>query len=311
MKEYLFEKVIKNKNKTLNVVFKGTQNINKISYFEVNYLFNIYLENIDLDKDYIKIIRDIRTIFKDLDENELILNYNKGGKDYYKIYYKDKELIRYENKENSDDYISNFIFNKNGILYNINPKNINEINTNVYLNRIKELNALSNIVGNELTNEMLFITKIYRLFYNEYPNYNSKNIYTRINSLIFLLKEYGVKIPYNYKFSNNNPNKIPMCDYLNDLIDFCKTFSYLDTQNIEIDKKSIETINIIRDSIKESKTKEIKLKNAVLYLSIFLYAIKYILKLGYTLEDVVDNLNCPKTIAENGLRLYKNVNKKN
>lgn len=312
MDNYKFEEEINNKKYLFRIYYEGTLD-KKIDFIYLEKRLNWYLNNIDTNRNIAKIIGDVRTIFKEFNEIKLLISY-KIDKKNYNIGYLNNELVRYDNQSKNNDLYNCFSYNINdGISFDIKGSNIikynyNECN-NIYLNNLKELYNLRNISYNELNVDILYINEIYKLFYGKYPNYSFSNINIKIQNMVYILKEYDIKLFNHFNFSNNNDDRIPMCNELNDLINDTKPYLIIDSRSVYIESKYKEIIKIIRESINNTKSKEIDYAQAVIYLSMVLYASKYNLKLGFDVEDIIDKLNCSKLNAEHGLRLCKGLNK--
>ena len=313
--KFIYKDMIFKRDGSFKIYFEGTNNKN-VDEEIIKGICDKYFSKIEIFRDITKIVGDIRTLFRDIDEEKLKIRCYKKNVFEYKINYENKSLIGYENQFYDEDLNYYFIYQTDGIFFNIiNEKgnNVNYMNYNkyidIYTKRLKELYGLNNIAINKITNEILYINEIYKLFYGRYPNYNSDNINIKIQNMIYILYEYGINFVDEYHFSNINEKRIPVSSNINSLIDNVKPYGKINSENIIIDKKYKERIKIIRESIKKSCSKDIDFETATLYLSMVLYTTKYNLKLGYTLEDVTDSLNCSKTIVKNGLRLYKNINK--
>ena len=99
-----------------------------------------------------------------------------------------------------------------------------------------------------------------------------------------------------------NIQSIPPLCFINDIVPDINS-------DIIIDKKYKEIIKIIKKTINNSKNKDIDFDSVTTCLSMVLYATKYNLKLGYTLDGVTERLDCTKAAAERGIKLYKNINR--
>ena len=247
----------------------------------------------------------------------MMISCSKRNEFNYKICFEDKRVISFINYifDNSVTYY--FDYQNNSVNFNILNNNEIEINQtynnnfiNLYTTQLKVLSNLKNISANKINKEILYINELYKLFYGKYPNYNSKNINIKIQNMIYILSEYGVLFLGEYRFNNNNAEKIPMCSYITTLINNVKPYFTIDSNDIYIDRKNKDIIEIIKKTIKESKHKDVPFENAVLYLSIMMYAGKYNLKLGYTIDEAAESLNCSKVAVETGLRLCRSINKK-
>ena len=313
--KFVYSKMIVKKNDVFNICFNGIKKDN-INEKVIKKACDKYFNNIDICRDVNKIIGDVRTLFRDIDEELLLIECRKKGEFDYKIKYFNNSLTDYIVKEMGVDQNFNFFYQKNGIYFNVLSKDesiINYINNNTYIDiyakRLKLIKELKNISINKIDNDILYINEIYRLFYGNYPDYSQKNINIKIQNMVNILKEYGVKLFNNYNFNIYNEQNIPMSKTLNNIIDDAKPYININNCDIHIDTKYKELICIIKDCIRNSKYKDIDFDSAVTYLSMVLYASKNDLKLGYTLDDVCNVLNCSKLNAENGLRLYKSLNR--
>lgn len=313
--KFIYKNTMFKTDDLFKIYFEGTNNENFDEKI-IRDICNKYFSKIDIFRDITKIVGDIRTLFRDIDEEKLKIRCYKKNVFEYKINYENKSLIGYENQFYDEDLNYYFVYQTDGIFFNvINEKgnNVNYMNYNkyidIYTKRLKELYGLNNIAINKTNNEILYINEIYNLFYGKYPNYNSDNINIKIQNMIYVLYEYGINFVDEYHFSNINEKRIPVSSNINSLIDNVKPYGKVDSRNIIIDKKYKERIKIIRESIKGSCNKDIDFETATLYLSMVLYAAKYNLKLGYTLEDVIEFLKSNEDVAKKGLKLYKIINR--
>ena len=312
--KFVYDRLISKKNFSFEVHFEGVNNSGTENIL-VRETCDKYFDKIDINRDITKIIGDIRTLFRNFNEEKLVISFLKKKEYSYKICYDNKILVSYQNNFLDNDCKFNFGYEKNDNSMFFNTIDNNEYNTNsnkfidIYIQKLKELNLLKNISINNLPYELLYINELYKLFYGRYPNYNSDNIIVKIQNIVYILCEYGLYLPNSYFFSNNNDNKIPLCENLTSLIKDAVPYGMISSCDICIDKKHVDIIKIIKDSISEYKYKEINFEKALLYLAMVLYTTKYNLKLGFSVDDVSNSLNCTKKASESGLRLYRGINK--
>lgn len=129
----------------------------------------------------------IRTISLNSKKYDLEISYNKKD---------DKVKVEYSNP-------------------NLNIESLNGI-TDLISYEIKNISKLINIKHKELTKEDIELIKLYKVFYQEFPNFNSEETEIKYQNMLFILRNYNIK----YNIFLNGVNKV------------CNDFFYYPNENI-------------------------------------------------------------------------------
>ena len=299
--EFMFEGIISNEN------FDKEKIDESIDKFVNNKNHKNMIQNVSF----------IRTILKDCKENLLIVKYNDNNF---------QEMVRYnkgnlflfdvKNKVDNDLAHANFTLGKGLNVYfpdlskstidysndSINEK-FNKLTNHIYL--LKNANCI-NI---DLNCKMLIET--YKLFYNEEPDFSDSNINIRIQTMIFLLQQFGISLDDNYSFSLLGKYKIPLSlkleQFVNKLFPLGKVY---DDNLVEIPEDSKKTIKIVGECVRNKIKKE---KNKDIYLMIIskvAYIVEYNLSSNVDSTKLSELTNYTQNEVESSIKLLKRIKNK-
>ena len=147
--------------------------------------------------------------------------------------------------------------------------NDNLINSKYFKNKIttinecmKNLEKLNDIIPISLDKTSSILCEVYKLFYNEYPDFSSKNINIKIQTMVVILTEFGIILDDKISFIMLK-NKIPISLYLQKKINTLIPLGQIESVNnyVIITEDVSKTIKAIKEVIKEfitNKDDEIK-----------------------------------------------------
>lgn len=308
----LSEKSINKDGTVFKFRYIGDPKKNKIDEENIRKLISRFMTQIQ-HYNVFKDIAFIRTILKDYDEQLFVLEYKENNKEEI-IRYLFSTLYEYEMKETYEDESKNYKIN-----YKLSDgSDTNKIEyTNVdimskkmssFFNKIAMLNGIKPIIPNQNLN---IIIEIYKIFYNEFPNFSDKNINKRIQAMMSILAEFGVCVNNYYSFVPYD-NKEPMSLSLWQDID--EMFPVGEIKNIDdlikIDtyyKDIIETAGEeIRNYINDYVNKDEILSN----MSKLIYTANYNLSSlnDENLVNAIDRTEIEKDEALAGAKVIKKIN---
>lgn len=318
MNDYEFSKELIDCGNYITVIFKGKENKQNIDHKVLEKICNNYFTKDIKNLDVYMVVSHIRTIFKDFDESELSICIRDGDKKIYNINYKNKKLVKFyiKEKDQSNNFIclnySNagikFDIEKGDLFNNFVDKTNFEKTFSKYLNNLYSLLFVNEI---KIDGEVKILCEIYKLFYNDYPDFNSKNIFIRMQTMIYILKEFGVVISNEYIFNNLNDMKMPYSEKINKIIEKMKAYDKMDKCfDVNLNNKMKEKILVISNIIKKSKNKEVPIEKIMLEFSCALYTIRYCLSLGSNEDDICNYLNYTRKSVDNFVKINKLINKR-
>ena len=288
MKPISISKTLNFTKGSIEVRYKGipsaNTDLNKIDAlledFMNNHKHNYMIENVSI----------IRTILKDCEEKLLVIFYqDEKGSELVK--YDNSNLFLYEKiqrKENSEHFDRYKI--KYELPYGIKldynnhetdmtdysgtelvPKKITEI--------MKQIYYLKNAKAVVLDTDAKALIEIYKLFYNENPDFSSKDINIKIQTMMSILAEFGISLGDDYGFSLLGKVKMPVSLNLEQRVN--KLYPLGEVSNLEDSVKLAEEpkkiIRIVGETIRETISNEQNQSEALITISKVIHAGRYCL----------------------------------
>lgn len=267
-------------------------------------------------------VKFLRTILKNYDENELRIIYeNNNFKET--VEFKNSHLISFEmiDKYNDSELGVNFTIKytsdlDTGIIFKIIGDNIiEELNIKKVSDRInnfmREINTLNDVKPIELNRDSKIIIEVYKLFYNQDPDFSDKNIGIKIQTMLSILSEFGVSIS-DYSFSLCGSKNITMSINLSNLIyELFPIGKITNIDNpIELNKEAKDIIVIVGEEIKNAIENENNKEEALINISKIIHATRYNLSSSASIEEIGKYTDCSNNKVESSMKLVKSINEK-
>jgi len=272
--------IFRSKDKQLYIEFAGIQKVDNIDEKKINTILNNIFENNYIEFSIDKIVYYIRTIFKDYNEkyifikiNDIIKNeninvtINNRKIENYEIE-KDVEFknigvakFKMSHKEDLDWSISNL----NGInLLTYSCETKSSVLKLIFKNlRYIEL-INNNIFPKNLSRKEKALVEIYKLFFNDYPDFSNKQTRYNVYAMMSIINKYDIHLSDEYGFNINEEGYIfssNIQNVINNLLPYGQIVSYEEELNINNEDKEI--IMIIGEMIKKLCNEELD-KNKML-----------------------------------------------
>lgn len=252
-------------NKTKKIGFKKVFNYMDETFVDISLVYkNSNCSDIDLDElektiiillteyDSVDSLSNIaytfKTIFRNYEEEELEIKIGKNNEIINSIFYKNGIVEKYYSK--SCYGYTNFKFNYDLSESTFNVQIENNDNFPYFMaNKIaeREINQVEqlNIYGTKktLNYDEKLICKIYKLFYNELPDFRDNNTELKIQAMILILKNHGVNFGNKYEFTRGKIILIS-CN-LSSLFRKLKPFGIIDLKDDEIKISEINSKSIV------------------------------------------------------------------
>ena len=299
---------------TFEFRYEGIENDSNVDTDKVQELINKFMNQITYHGNMVRNVSFLRTILKDYNEKLLVLSYqddeikesvkfdNSHMFLFEKSEFDDGVMVKYTPKDNISFMFTDCENNK------ITCSNIDNISNRV-AKVLREIDSLNSAKSIELTQDSKLIIEIYKLFYNENPDFSNNNINIKMQTMMFILSEFGIVASDSYGFCLYSKQKIPMSLNLSNLI--YELFPLGEINNIDNpfelanDRKRIIMIvgENIRNIINDIDNKE----EILITISKVIYAIRYGISANADINDIVRYTNCSKDEIESSIKLVKKI----
>lgn len=322
-KEFKFKenKTYENGHK-LEIRFEGIEKKN-IDLDKINNLLNKFIVDQSHHRTMVRTIANIRAILKEVEEKLLVISHidSNGSKEIVK--YDNGNLFLYEydikGSTSDEDRISikyspgnslDFSFEDfdGNIVDYLNFNNTIKQFTNI-VNRIYQLKHVNAI---KLDRDSKVLIEIYKLFYNENPDFSDETINIRIQTMMSILAEFGISLGDDYSFSLLGKVKMPISLYLEEKVD--RLFPLGEVvdidEPIELANEAKNTIRIVGECIREVINDNYNKAEALITISKIIYAGRYNLSSESNIKKLSDFANRTLDEVESSIQLVKRIEKR-
>ena len=200
---------------------------NDINEDEINCMIRNYLGSHKCNN-MLENVTALRTILSDCREKLLVISYeDEKGKelvkyDYTKLFYFEKtkkidndfENGKFTFKYDSDDGIDIDYYSDDNILEDSKVQDF----TKEIKSIMEHVKMLSNAKSVTLYNEDKALIEIYKLFYKENPDFSSKDINIKVQTMMSILAKFGITLDCDYSFSLMTKLKMPFSLKLEEMV---------------------------------------------------------------------------------------------
>lgn len=266
--------------------------------FDIEKLENLLTNFITNHKksELISVITGIRTILNNFDEKALSISYDFDNKKEFIIYINSSLSLYEKIIKNNNKNVYSFTYDSlNGIKLDYNTRNA--------IDEYSKLKSIKNEISKDIENTYSFmdaeaiyldeddktIIEIYKLFYEENPDFSDKDIEMKIQSMLSILSGFGISLNFDYSF-NLDDDKVPMSLVLKQKINRLCSYGKIDEvkDNVTLNKEAQKTIKSVGETIRNIAYCKQDLNDILIAISKMLYEMRY-----YTHKD-----NIPKEISK-------------
>lgn len=312
----------------LEINYCGFPKDNSISKEKLEEVLNNIFYNREVAPSLADTATILKNIFRELEEHSLEIYVDKE-KEYYEgaLYYQGK-LTNYSyhkismTEEKADIEMNYTCTPKKGvqIKFTTNDNFQNEYNIAQYQNEFNEcintIQKLLNINIKKLYDYDKFICTIYRLFYQENPDFSKQEHRTKTQTMLAFLAEYDICIPRNqhkfYSFNlRSNSSMLSSMDLICDLHDLAPLGEIPEEiSSIQLPRSDEQTIEKVGQEIRKHMNKQ---ENPIAWF-VNLVRINYIkkncLSSNSSTQDIAEYSNCSQDTVTNSLKLVRKIDKK-
>lgn len=302
--------------------FEGNNFNQNIDKEKVEKLIDSFVNEYGRHKDMLRNISFLRTILKGFKEKLLVVEYSDIN---------NQEIVKYDNgilflyncknkieaKDNSLNAeftlgkglnISITDFDEDSIIDYPNSKEISE----QFSKLIQHISLLKNAKAINLDMDSKILIEIYKLFYNENPNFSISNINVRIQTMMSILAQFGISLGDDYAFSLWGKVKMPISLNLEQLVN--KLFPLGEITSIDEPIKLAEEpkriIKIVGECVREIINDGYNKDEALITISKVIHAGRYSLSSAANVEELSKFTNRSQNEVESSIRLVKCIEKK-
>lgn len=309
---------------SIEIKYKGVPLRKDIDENEVRRMMRDFVDNHKHDN-MLENVTILRTIFRDYMEESLEVYFcDKNGSEFVqydksqslflfkKVY---KEFDEYDTKEITVEYNT-----KDGINLNYNSSKMTSVFSNRRSTVTKEIDNIMQyiytllIVAKAITlndNDKALI-EIYKLFYKEDPDFSSKDIKVKVQTMMSILAEFGITLDCDYSFSLMTKLKMPFSLKLEEMVQKMYPFGVVDEvqDNIKLAEEPKKIIRIVGDSIRDVISLEDDMNDALITISKVIYASRYNLSSDVDIREIAEYTNRSVDDVESSVQLVKRIEHK-
>lgn len=245
---------------SIEVTFIGTPLKEDILEDEIRLKIRNFIDN-HRHTDMLGNVTILRTILKDYKEEHLSVYYSfENGSEL--VVYDNATLVNFEksvkkHSSSSENKYQVKYSSSNGISINCYDANIKDYEN--FQNSTKEVNDLMNYIYSlsrveaiTLTDDDKSLIEIYKLFYNENPDFSSKDLNIKVQTMMSILAGFNVTLNCDYNFSTLGKRNIPISFQLKQLVDRLYPFGEVREveDNIKLNDFDEKKIKIVGESIR-------------------------------------------------------------
>lgn len=305
-------KKVTSANESIKLEYKGISTKDNIDLDKINTLLEDFTKN-HRHNCMEENITIVRTMMRDFEEKLLIISYqNKSGSEIVK--YDNNNLILYKNNNNEVNCTDGFKIKyepTSGIKLNYNNHNIDLAKyssirpvSEEITKILEKIYSLINAKAITLDNYDKALIGIYKLFYNETPDFSSKEINVKIQTMMFILAEFGIGL---YEFKIYKKERIPLSLELQQKINKLYPLGEVDDINVKISKETKKIISIVGEYIRNTIPNEQSKNEALIKISKVIYAKKYLLSYDCTIKEISNYTGYTFDEVNSSLKLVKKV----
>lgn len=300
----------------IEIEYRGVPLREDININEARRMMKDFVDNHKHDN-MLENVTILRTIFRDYKEEILF------------VYFRDKnveELVRYDNKWR----VKGFSFLKEvkgdvsckykikydcplGLEINLFNKagNIKKY-TDDFSEIMKYISNLSNVGPIVINDNDKALIEIYKLFYKENPDFSSKDINVKVQTMMSILAEFGITLDCDYSFDLMEKKKMPLSLKLEEMVQKMYPLGVVSEveDNVKIAEEPKKIIEIVGDSVRDAIHDEEDINEALITISKVIHASRYNLSSKADISEIAEFTNQSVDDVEASVQLVKRIEHK-
>lgn len=300
----------------IEIEYRGVPLREDININEARRMMKDFVDNHKHDN-MLENVTILRTIFRDYKEEILFVHFRDKNVE---------ELVRYDNmwrvkgfgflKEVKGDVSCKYKikydyplgleinwFNKAG--------NIKKY-TDDFSEIMKYISNLSNVGPIVINDNDKALIEIYKLFYKENPDFSSKDINVKVQTMMSILAEFNVTLDCDYSFSLMTKLKMPVSLKLEEMVQKMYPLGVVSEveDNVKIAEEPKKIIEIVGDSVRDAIHDEEDINEALITISKVIHASRYNLSSKADISEIAEFTNQSVDDVEASVQLVKRIEHK-
>ena len=318
-----FSRNIRKKNgERLAFMFEGISINSDIDIEKINKLLDSFI-NLKSHADMLSSISFIRTILEGIEEKKIIIEHDDKNS---------QEIVEYENgnlilffksitKQGKGKYSLTADYNPSeglkthfsdyGQKYIVDYPVIIDVDQE-FNKLIEHIHLLKNVKPVSLNKDSMGIIEIYKLFYNENPDFSLPNINVRVQTMMSILAQFGVTLDTDYAFSMEQKTGMPTSMHLEQIVNNLFPFGEISdiTDFPKLSERMEKVIKIVGERVREVIADSQFKDEVLITISKIIYAGRYNLSSSSNVKDLVDQTNCTPSDIETSQKLVRCIKAK-
>ncbi len=300
----------------IEIEYRGVPLREDININEARRMMKDFVDNHKHDN-MLENVTILRTIFRDYKEEILFVHFRDKNVE---------ELVRYDNRwrvkgfgflkeVKGDDSCKYKIkydyplgleinwFNKAG--------NIKKY-TDDFSEIMKYISNLSNVGPIVINDNDKALIEIYKLFYKENPDFSSKDINVKVQTMMSILAEFGITLDCDYSFDLMVKKKMPLSLKLEEMVQKMYPLGVVSEveDNVKIAEEPKKIIEIVGDSVRDAIHDEEDINEALITISKVIHASRYNLSSKADISEIAEFTNQSVDDVEASVQLVKRIEHK-
>lgn len=118
---------------------------------------------------------------------------------------------------------------------------------------------------------------MYKLFYKENPDFSSKDINVKVQTMMSILAEFGITLDFDYAFCLWAKVKMPVSSKIEEMVQKMYPLGLVSEvkDNVKLAEEPRKIIEVVGDSIRDEISDEDDMKEALITISKVIHASRY------------------------------------
>lgn len=283
MEKVKISKSYNSENESFIINYEGIAEINNDDLSDVNILLTDFVNNCG----HINMVTNVgilATIFKNFNNMKLnVFSHYNGVSE--NIRYQNDELLYYERVIGSNE--CKFEYNNlSGIKFECDKQD-KQMVISLLTEMMEQLYFLKQFKKFELNTDDKILIEIYRLFYNENPDFSDKNINAKIQTMMSILARFNILLS-EYCFTFWKHSKIPTSEDLNMQINKLYPFGKIKNEDnyIVLSKEAKMVIKTVSKSLNELINNNENFLEKLMLISRIIYISRYRISLDTDIQEI-------------------------
>ena len=182
---------------------------------------------------------------------------------------------------------------------------------------MKYISDLSNVGPIVINDNDKALIEIYKLFYKENPDFSSKDINVKVQTMMSILAGFNVTLDCDYSFSLMTKLKMPVSLKLVEMVKKMYPFGVVSEveDNVKLAEEPKKIIEIVGDSVRDAIHDEEDINKTLITISKVIHASRYNLSSDADISEIAEFTNRSVDDVEASVQLVKciehKINKEN